>query len=218
MTKIRTRFAPSPTGKLHIGGARTALFNYIFAKHYNGEFILRCEDTDTKRNIDGLAKEIAQQLEWLEIKPDMSYFESEKQKREAENQYVIRLKLNTKDYHWNDLVRGDITIKSQELDDFVILKNDKYPTYNFSVVIDDHEQQISHILRGEEHITNTAKQIALYETFNWTIPKFGHLTIIVNEFGQKLSKRDEKTKQLIEEFIKLGYPKLAIFNYLTLLG
>ncbi|WP_322908710.1 glutamate--tRNA ligase [Mycoplasmopsis felis] len=285
MKKIRTRYAPSPTGYLHIGGARTALFNYLFAKHFGGEFIFRLEDTDIKRNIENGEKSQLENLEWLGIIPDESPLkpnnkygkyrqseklerykdianfllekgyaykaydtteeleeqkresqekgipsfrydknwlkisEEEKQKREAENQFSIRLSMpkNLK-YAWNDIVRGEITFDSSEIGDWVIFKSDGYPTYNFAVVIDDHDMEITHILRGEEHIGNTPKQLALYDLLNWKVPEFGHLTIITDMEGKKLSKRDTSLKQFIEDYKNEGYIPQAIFNFLSLLG
>lgn len=283
--KIRTRYAPSPTGYLHIGGARTALFCYLFAKHAGGDFILRIEDTDVERNVVGGEASQLNNLAWLGIIPDESplkpnpkygkYRQSEKleiyqqyidelikkgmaykaydsseelakqheeqekagiasfrydpswlkisdeeiKRREAAKEYSIRLRLpKNKDYSWNDLVRGPIAVNSEDIGDFVIMKSDGYPTYNFAVVIDDHQMEISHVLRGEEHITNTPKQLAIYEAFGWEAPVFGHLTIITNMEGKKLSKRDKSLKQFIEDYKNEGYCPEAIFNFLALLG
>lgn len=284
-TRIRTRYAPSPTGYLHIGGARTALFNYLFAKHHNGDFIVRIEDTDISRNVEGGEKSQLENLEWLEIIPDESpekpnekygkYRQSEKlerygkildhllkegyaykaydtsyelevqraeqvakkiysfrydknwlqisqeekEKREKEKAYSIRIKLPKNHiYEWNDLVRGNIKVNSDDIGDWVIVKSDGYPTYNFAVVVDDHDMEISHVLRGEEHVTNTPKQIAIYELMKWEIPTFGHLTLITNSKGAKLSKRDESLKQFISDYKNDGYVPWAISNYLALLG
>ncbi|WGI36682.1 glutamate--tRNA ligase [Mesomycoplasma lagogenitalium] len=285
MKKVRTRYAPSPTGFLHIGGARTALFSYLFAKHYNGDFIVRIEDTDVARNVEGGEKSQLDNLKWLGIIPDESpinpnnkygkyrqseklerYLElvnkllnenkaykaydtseelllqkkeqenrgifsfrydrnwlkisdEEKQRREINKQYSIRLALpENREYKWDDIVRGEISVNSNDIGDWVILKSDGYPTYNFAVVIDDYDMKISHVLRGEEHITNTPKQLAIYEAFGWEAPKFGHLTIITNMEGKKLSKRDNSVKQFIEDYKNEGYIPEAIFNFLTLLG
>lgn len=283
--KIRTRYAPSPTGFLHVGGARTALFNYLFAKHNNGDFIFRLEDTDISRNIETGESSQLDNLKWLGIIPDESpkkpnkkygkyrqsekidryneiidllikenkayiaydnYDELEQQKREQEkkgsfsfrydrdwlkisedektkrylsNQYSIRISLpKNKTYEWNDLVRGKISVNTNEIGDFVIKKSDGYPTYNFAVVIDDHDMEISHVFRGEEHITNTPKQLAIYDLLNWEPPMFGHLTIITNMEGKKLSKRDFSLSQFIEDYKNEGYIPEAIFNFLALLG
>ncbi|MGL4343025.1 MAG: glutamate--tRNA ligase [Metamycoplasmataceae bacterium] len=285
MNKIRTRYAPSPTGFLHIGGARTALFCYLFAKHFNGDFIIRMEDTDISRNVEGGEKSQIENLAWLGIIADEDpyrpnkkygkYRQSEKleryneliqklindglaykaydtkeeidlqkqeqekngissfrfdknwlkiskeeiEKRDKNNEYSVRIQLkkNT-NYKWRDLVRGLIEVNSDEIGDFVILKSDGYPTYNFAVVVDDFDMKISHILRGEEHITNTPKQLILYEALGWKPPQFGHLTIITNMEGKKLSKRDLNLNQFIEDYKKDGYIAEAIFNFLALLG
>lgn len=285
MNKIRTRYAPSPTGFLHIGGARTALFCYLFAKHFNGDFIFRLEDTDVKRNVEGGEASQLDNLAWLGIIPDESplkpnlkygkYRQSEKldrykevldmlleknlaykaydlpeeleaqkleseqkgfasfrydpswlkisdeekAKRDLNNQFSYRIKMpKDKVFSWNDLVRGEISFSSNEISDWVIFKSDNYPTYNFAVVVDDHDMQISHVLRGEEHIGNTPKQLALYDYLNWSSPQYGHLTIITDMGGKKLSKRDLSLKQFIEDYKNEGYIPHAIFNFLALLG
>ncbi|WP_373436927.1 glutamate--tRNA ligase [Metamycoplasma equirhinis] len=285
MKTIRTRYAPSPTGYLHIGGARTALFNYLFAKHFNGKFIFRLEDTDVARNVEGGEASQLDNLAWLGIIPDESPLnpnnkygkyrqsekldvyhkfveqlianghaykaydsseelakqhaeseaanvasfrydanwlkisEEEKNRRDAAHEYSVRLRLpKNVIYKWDDLVRGEIAVNSDEIGDFVILKSDGYPTYNFAVVVDDHQMEISHVLRGEEHITNTPKQLAIYDAFGWETPRFGHLTIITNMEGKKLSKRDKSLKQFIEDYKNEGYHPDAIFNFLVLLG
>lgn len=285
MKKIRSRYAPSPTGYLHIGGARTALFAYLYAKHLGGDFVLRIEDTDIERNVVGGEDSQIDNLEWLGIIPDESprkpvakygkYRQSEKldryneiieillsnggaykaydtseelemqrkeqeirgifsfrydrfwlkisddeiAKRDREDKYTIRLALKKNhDYTWDDLVRGPITVNTSDIGDYVIKKQDGYPTYNFAVVVDDHDMEISHVLRGEEHVTNTPKQLAVYDLLGWDAPQFGHLTVITNMEGKKLSKRDESIKQFIEQYKNEGYHAHAVFNFLTLLG
>ncbi|WP_027334880.1 glutamate--tRNA ligase [Mycoplasmopsis felifaucium] len=285
MKKIRTRYAPSPTGYLHIGGARTALFNYLFAKHFDGEFVFRLEDTDVKRNVADGERSQLENLAWLGIIPDESplkpnekygkYRQSEKiaryqsianlliekglaykaydtteelekqhaesdakgiasfrydrnwlkisdedkAKRDALGAYSIRLIMqNNETLAWNDIVRGPISFDSSDIGDWVIQKSDGYPTYNFAVVVDDHDMEITHVLRGEEHITNTPKQLAIYKALGWKHPEFGHLTVITNMEGKKLSKRDTSLKQFIEDYKNEGYNPEAIFNFLALLG
>lgn len=285
MSKIRTRYAPSPTGYLHIGGARTALFSYLFAKHNGGDFIIRIEDTDQKRDVKDGEKSQLDNLAWLGIIPDESplkpnvkygkYRQSEKldryyeiidnmlkkglaykaydnqieleeqkneqltkgissfrynrhwlkisedeiAKRDQNKEFSIRfLVKDNMDLMWNDLVRGSIKFDSSEISDFVILKSDGFPTYNLAVVVDDHDMEITHILRGEEHIANTPKQLAIYQALGWKEPQFGHLTIITNMEGKKLSKRDLSLKQFIEDYKNEGYVPQAIFNFLALLG
>ena len=286
MKKIRVRYAPSPTGHLHIGNARTALFNYLFARHHGGDFIIRIEDTDLKRNIDEGEKSQLENLAWLGIDWDESpdkpgayapYRQSERKEiyqplvdqllasnlaykcycteeeleneREAQRsrgeipryngncnhlsveeqvakeaqgiQPVVRFRVprNT-EYRFDDLVKGDIVFESDNVGgDFVILKRDGMPTYNFAVTVDDHEMKITHVLRGDDHIANTPKQMMIYEAFGWDYPRFGHMTLIINsDTGKKLSKRDGGILQFIEQYRELGYLPEAMFNFITLLG
>lgn len=284
--KIRTRYAPSPTGYFHIGGARTALFNYLFAKHNEGTFIVRIEDTDIERNVDGGIESQLQNLKWLNIFPNESilnpgkhgpYKQSDKiekykklafslveqgkayycfcSKEELDTQreeaiknglppkysrkclnlskeeiakkieekipFVIRLKIEDNiNIEWDDLIRGHMSVPTSALTDPVILKSNGYPMYNFAVVIDDYDMDITHVLRGEEHISNTPYQIAIKKALGYDSKKieYGHLSIIVNEEGKKLSKRDHNLKQFIEDYKTLGYPPAAIINFLSLLG
>lgn len=288
--KIRVRYAPSPTGHLHIGNARTALFNYLFARSTGGTFVIRIEDTDLKRNVaDGEASQLSN-LAWLGIDwdegPDIGgdygpYRQSERNeiyhkyiKKLLENnsayesyltedelttmrerqqaagimphyeyEYegmteheiaevqakkradglkpVIRLRLPKNHlYQFDDMVKGKIEFNSDTLGgDFVIMKENGQPTYNFAVVIDDHLMEMTHILRGDDHIANTPKQLAVYEAFGWKPPKFGHMSLIINqETGKKLSKRDESILQFIEQYRSFGYLPEAMFNFITLLG
>ncbi len=268
---IRVRFAPSPTGHLHIGGVRTALYNYIFAKKYNGKFILRIEDTDRKRSKSLYSECIIKSLEWLGfdwdeepifqndrldiyssyaeklVKEKKAYYcyctweDIAKQKEEAKAKgvsykyngnckkfmgkeeemgnkpHTIRIINDVeKDYKINDLIRGEITNNAREFDDFIIMKSDGTPTYSFACVIDDHLLNISHVIRGEDHITNTFKQLLLYEKIKWQPPEFAHLPLINGPDGKRLSKRHGATALL--EFKKLGIIKDAFINYLALLG
>lgn len=286
MSKIRVRYAPSPTGHLHIGNARTALFNYLFARHHGGEFIIRIEDTDLKRNIEDGEKSQMENLDWLGMDWDESpdkpgqygpYRQSERKEiyqplidqllasnlaykcycseeeleaeREAQRARgemphyggkcanltpeeqaekeaqgitpVVRFRVprNT-EYQFTDLVKGDITFESDNIGgDFVIQKRDGMPTYNFAVAVDDHFMKITHVLRGDDHIANTPKQLMIYEAFGWKAPIFGHMTLIINsETGKKLSKRDESILQFIEQYRDLGYLPEAMFNFIALLG
>lgn len=282
--EVRVRYAPSPTGHLHIGNARTALFNYLFARHHGGKFIIRTEDTDAKRNIEGGEESQFRFLKWLGIEwdegadiggeygpyrqmerldiykkyvdelleRDLAYecfmteeeleqereeqmkrgeipkysgahsnlTEEEKEAFRAEGRKpAIRLRVpKNKTYTFNDMVRGNISIESSDYGDWVIVKKDGIPTYNFAVVIDDHLMDITHVLRGEEHISNTPRQMMVYEAFGWEPPKFGHMTLILNEERKKLSKRDEHIIQFIEQYKELGYLPEAMFNFITLLG
>ncbi|MBM7580745.1 glutamate--tRNA ligase [Jeotgalibacillus terrae] len=283
-TDIRVRYAPSPTGHLHIGNARAALFNYLFARSHNGTFIIRVEDTDTKRNIEGGEESQLEYLKWLGIDWDESidvggdygpYRQSERndlykkhyddllerglaykcycteEELEAEREGQIarsemprysgkcrnltdeeRAALEAegrkpsirfavpqgKTYTFNDIVKDDVSFESDGIGDFVIVKKDGIPTYNFAVAVDDHYMEISHVLRGDDHISNTPKQLMIYEAFGWDIPKFGHTTLIVNEERKKLSKRDGSIIQFIEQYKDLGYQPDALFNFIALLG
>lgn len=283
--KIRTRYAPSPTGYFHIGGARTALFNYLFAKKNNGDFIVRIEDTDFERNVQGGIESQLDNLKWMGLFPDESVLNpgkygpykqslkldrykklanklfSEKKayrcfctkekleldrlyqiehhqtpkyrrtcllmsddeikvKLEQKTPFVYRLKIDeNKDYEWEDLIRGHISVPGLALTDPVILKSNDYPMYNFAVVIDDYDMEISHVLRGEEHISNTPYQLAITDALGYkkTI-NYGHLSVIIDETGKKLSKRNETLKQFIEDYKKMGFIPQALDNFLSLLG
>ncbi|WP_162163922.1 glutamate--tRNA ligase [Acholeplasma hippikon] len=247
MKKIRARYAPSPTGLLHIGNARTALFNYLFARHHGGEFIIRIEDTDVARNVAGGEESQLNYLKWLGMTwdegPDKGgpygpYHQLKrldlykkyadellerglayKDYKEGSDRYAIRFKVPAgKTYTFDDVIRGSLVFESKEVEDWIIVKDNGIPTYNFAVVIDDHFMEISHVFRGEEHITNTPKQIMVYEAFGWEVPTFGHMTIIVNENKKKLSKRDVNTIQFISDYEKMGYLPEAMLNFLSLLG
>ncbi|MFE8703806.1 glutamate--tRNA ligase [Cytobacillus sp. FJAT-54145] len=282
---IRVRYAPSPTGHLHIGNARTALFNYLFAKSQGGKFIIRIEDTDKKRNIAGGEESQLKYLKWLGMEWDESvdvggefgpYRQSERNdiyakytsellergaaykcycteeeleaEREAQSERnemsgysgkccnltdedrnrlegegrvpSIRFRVpNGKVYTFDDMVKGEVSFESDGVGgDFVIVKKDGTPTYNYAVVVDDYLMKISHVLRGDDHISNTPKQLMIYEALNWDAPVFGHMTLIVNESRRKLSKRDESIIQFIEQYEELGYLPEALFNFITLLG
>jgi nondiscriminating glutamyl-tRNA synthetase len=247
MKKVRVRYAPSPTGLLHIGNARSALFNYLYARHFGGDFIVRIEDTDVLRNVEGGEASQLNYLNWLGLEwnesPDKGgdfgpyrqlerldlytkYAEELLEKglaykdfREDSDAYAIRFKVpSEKTYAFDDIVRGHLKFESKDVEDWIIMKDNGIPTYNFAVVIDDHFMEISHVLRGEEHITNTPKQLMIYEAFNWDAPLFGHMTIIVNEEKKKLSKRDKNVIQFISEYEKMGYLPEAMFNFISLLG
>lgn len=247
MNKVRVRYAPSPTGLLHIGNARSALFNYLFARHFGGDFIVRIEDTDISRNVKGGEASQLNYLRWLGLdwneSPDMGgaygpYRQLErldlyqkyanelldkglayKEYREDSDQFAIRFKVpENKEYVFEDIVRGELKFNSKDVEDWILMKDNGIPTYNFAVVIDDHLMEITHVLRGEEHITNTPKQMMVYQAFGWDIPKFGHMTIIVNEQKKKLSKRDQNVIQFISEYASMGYLPEAMFNFISLLG
>ena len=282
--KVRVRYAPSPTGYLHIGNARTALFNYLFAKHYDGDFVIRIEDTDIARNLEDGESSQFSNLEWLGLNWDESvnkdggydpyrqserghiykplidkllaedkaykcYMTQEELEAEREEQIArgempryggkhahltleeqkafeaegrqpsIRFRVpQNKTYIFNDIVKGEVSFDSNGIGDWVIVKKDGIPTYNFAVAIDDHYMEISHVIRGDDHISNTPKQLMIFEAFGFETPKFAHMTLIVNEERKKLSKRDGQILQFIEQYKDLGYLPEALFNFIGLLG
>lgn len=247
MKKFRARYAPSPTGHLHIGNARTALFNYLFARHHGGDFIIRIEDTDVARNVEGGITSQLNNLKWLGMDWDegvdvggpfgpynqLSRLElykkyafellekgyAYKDFKEGSEEFAIRFKVPENVlYEFDDVIRGTLKFESKDVEDWIILKDNGIPTYNFAVVIDDHYMEISHVFRGEEHITNTPKQLMVYDALGWEYPTFGHMTIIVNEDRKKLSKRDTNTIQFIEDYKNLGFLPEAMLNFLSLLG
>lgn len=289
MKEVRLRFAPSPTGYLHIGGLRTALYNYLFAQHNNGKFILRIEDTDQTRFVEGAIENLIESLKWAGIKYDEGVFVEdhklvqkgkygpyiqsqrldiykkyvdeliekghayycfcskerldalrdeqkikglvpkydgfcrnipleEARKRIANGEeYVVRLKLpHDRDIKFHDLVRGDIVINTNDIDDQVLLKSDGFPTYHMAVVVDDHLMNITHIVRGEEWLPSTPKHIYLYEAFGWEQPTYVHLPTVLNNERKKLSKRHGDVS--VEDFRSKGYLPEGLVNYLALVG
>jgi glutamyl-tRNA synthetase len=278
LDKVRVRFAPSPTGDLHLGGARTALFNFLFARHHQGTFILRIEDTDRERSRDEYLQSILGSLKWLEIKWDEGpevggdygpYFQSarsriyqeytqkllaekkayfclcsperlanlkKKAQREKKNfgydgacrekeiyslppdkKAVVRFKTPKEGTTgFNDLIRGKVTFENNLIDDFIIQRSDGSATYNFTVVVDDITMKISHVIRGEDHISNTAKQLLLYQALNFSPPQFAHLPLIFGKDRARLSKRHGATAVI--DYQKQGFLKSALINYLALLG
>ena len=282
MENIRVRFAPSPTGYLHIGGARTALFNYYFAKRYNGKFILRIEDTDRERLKEGSVSQILSSMKWLGMDWDEGpekdggygpYYQSERTdlyrkevkrlldegkayycfcteediEKEREEQrrlkvsfrysgkcaelskeqieknlkegkpYVIRIKIPREGTtEVDDLIRGRVSFDNSQLDDYIILKSNNMPTYNFACVVDDYAMKITHVIRAEEHLSNTPKQVLIYRALGYDIPQFAHLSMILAPDRSKLSKRHGATS--VEEFRDGGYLRETLVNYLTLLG
>jgi nondiscriminating glutamyl-tRNA synthetase len=282
--EVRVRYAPSPTGHLHIGNARTALFNYLYARNTGGKFIIRIEDTDKKRNIEGGEESQLKYLKWLGIDWDESidtdgkygpYRQSERndlykkyydellsagkaykcycteeeleQEREEQSARGETPQYSGKCAHltpeeqqkledegrkpsirfrvpkgeiitFNDIVKDEISFETDGIGDYVIVKKDGTPTYNFAVAVDDYLMKMTHVLRGEDHISNTPKQIMIFNAFGWEAPIFGHMTLIVNENRKKLSKRDESIIQFIEQYKELGYLPQALFNFIGMLG
>ena len=265
---VKVRFAPSPTGELHLGGARTALFNWLFAKHNKGDFFIRIEDTDTLRSKEKYTKQILDSLSWLGFDwNDPIIYQSE---RNSQYKFYIKKLLdsnqvyrcfcsksdleesrNTGDYKYsgkcrslseeivkqklnqgisftyrifipdgktdyNDLVYGEITVDHNEIDDFIIVRSDGSPTYNFTVVIDDHDMSITHVIRGEDHIANTPKQIILYKSLGFDIPTFAHLPLILGPDKKRLSKRHGAPG--IQHYRDQGYFPIVLINHLALLG
>ncbi len=271
-TEIRVRFAPSPTGHLHIGGLRTAIFNWLFARHHRGIFLVRIEDTDLERSKQEYTDSILQAFSWMGIasdepiiiqsqrleqhtlliekllhegrayrcfctqeevtqryqaqvatddefvKYDRKCATRASQPNDATHPHVIRFKLPTdrSEVLFHDLIRGDISIPMDQLDDFIIARSDGRPMYNFVVVADDAYSRITHIIRGEDHISNTPKQILLYEALGYVVPQFAHLPMILGASGQRLSKRDAATSVL--DYRSGGFLADALFNYLVRLG
>ena len=273
---VRVRFAPSPTGHLHVGGARTAIFNWLFARHHNGRFIVRVEDTDVARSTRQSEQMVLDDLRWLGMPwdegpdiggPDAPYRQSERvghyskvalellsrgvayrcycteeeleeKRKQAEKEnrpphYDLKCWYNRRedndspfairfhvpedgDVTINDLIRGEVTWKHESLGDFILVRSDGLPTYNFSVVVDDHEMEITHVIRAEEHLTNTHRQVLIYRALGWTVPEFAHVSLILGQDRTKLSKRHGATSVLA--YADEGFLPEAMFNYLTLLG
>jgi len=270
MKKVATRFAPSPTGPLHIGGVRTALFNWLYSKNQNGEFYLRVEDTDKERSKDKYKNQIIQSLKWIGINYNgEEYIQSKKiedhikianellknghaykcycSSEEIEEQ-KIRAKQKKIPYIYNrkwrdkketdapkdiqpvirfkskidgtsilkDLVQGDVEIDNKTIEDFIILRNDGTPTYNLSVSVDDHQMNMTHIIRGDDHKINTFKQMQIYQAMKWELPSFAHIPLIHTIEGKKLSKRDKAST--LDDYSKIGIMPDALRNYLLRLG
>jgi len=226
---IRVRFAPSPTGYLHIGGARTALFNWMYTKAQGGQFILRIEDTDKVRSKNEYFEEIIDSMKWLGLTWDEFYKQSDR--FELYRQYAdkllgegkaykdgeaVILKVPEKSIKTYDLIRGEIVVDTKEIKDQVLMKSDGSPTYSFACVIDDALMEISCVIRGEDHISNTPKQVLIYEALGFKLPKFAHLPLILDPEGGRMSKRAGATA--VTEYRTQGFLPEAIVNYLMLLG
>jgi glutamyl-tRNA synthetase len=228
---IRVRFAPSPTGYLHIGSARTALFNWLYARHYGGTLLLRIEDTDKVRSEARYLDEIITDLKWLGIDWDEepiyqskrfdvyreaaeSLLRAGKAYREGEA-YIFRIEKG-RTVKFDDMIHGEVSVNTDDIKDQVLIKSDGSPAYNFCCVVDDAYLKISHIIRGDDHLSNTPKQILFYEALGLAAPKFGHMPLIMGQDGAKLSKRHGGTA--VEEYKREGYLPEALVNYLLLLG
>ncbi|HJQ36393.1 MAG TPA: glutamate--tRNA ligase [Thermoanaerobaculia bacterium] len=267
---VRVRFAPSPTGHLHVGGARTAIFNWLYAKRHDGTFIIRVEDTDQARSTRESEEMVLEDLRWLGLHWDEGPFrqserlelyskfgrellergvayrcycteeELEAKRKQAEidgrpphydlkcwhERGVVRasgapfaLRFHVPDdgdVTINDLIRGEITWRKESLGDFILIRSDGFPTYNFCVVADDHDMQITHVIRAEEHLTNTHRQVLIYRAMGWDVPQFAHVSLILGQDRSKLSKRHGATS--VNAYADDGYLAEGLFNYLTLLG
>lgn len=276
---VRVRFAPSPTGHLHVGGARTAIFNWLFARHHQGTFIIRVEDTDQARSTRESEEMVLDDLRWLGLAwdegPDLDggrggphapYRQSERveiyaraakeliergvayrcycteeelevkrkqaevdarpphydltcwvNRRVEDKPFAIRFHVpDDGDVTIDDLIRGEVTWKKESLGDFIVLRSDGLPTYNFSVVVDDHDMEITHVIRAEEHLTNTHRQVLVYRALGWEVPRFAHVSLILGQDRTKLSKRHGATS--VSAYADEGYLPDAMLNYLTLLG
>ncbi|HKV71917.1 MAG TPA: glutamate--tRNA ligase [Gemmatimonadales bacterium] len=226
----RVRFAPSPTGYLHVGGARTALFNWLYARHVGGKFLLRIEDTDKQRSTDEHTQVILDGLTWLGLDWDEEpIFQGARINRHQEvadkllaegkaykDEDAIRLRIPEGEIAWDDAVHGRISFQGADVKDFVILRADRTPLYNFAVVVDDVDMEITHVLRGDDHISNTPKQIAVYRAMGAALPVFGHVPMINGPDGKKLSKRHGATA--VGDYQHLGILPAAMRNFLALLG
>jgi len=229
-TAPRLRFAPSPTGYLHVGGARTALLNWLYARHTGGQFLLRIEDTDKARSTDEHTKVILDGLGWLGLDWDEEpVFQGGRVKRHQEmadkllaerkaymEEGAIRFRLPPGEIAWDDAVHGRISFQGEDIKDFVVLRSDRTPIYNFAVVVDDVDMRITHVLRGDDHISNTPKQIALYHALGAALPVFGHVPMIHGPDGKKLSKRHGATA--VGDYQHMGILPAAMRNFLALLG
>ncbi|MFM2357724.1 MAG: hypothetical protein RJA61_461 [Candidatus Parcubacteria bacterium] len=241
--KIITRFPPSPTGFLHIGSVRTALFNYLFAKQHGGDFILRMEDTDRARSTKEYEDDITQGLAWLGLKHDnttvvrqsergsvyetylkkmveqgTAYISKEKVEKEGDRAEVVRFKNPNKKITFSDLIRGDITFDTTELGDFVIAKSLTEPLYHLAVVIDDFEAGVTHVIRGEDGISNTPRQILIQEAIGAPRPIYAHLPLILAPDRSKLSKRKHGEQVSLKYYREKGFIKEAVINFVGLLG
>jgi glutamyl-tRNA synthetase len=267
---VRTRFAPSPTGALHIGGARTALFNFLFSRHHGGQFLVRIEDTDKARSKPEHTEQILDSLAWMGMTPDETpVFQSTREARHAEvarellaagrayycyctaeelkamrEQATAEGRPPRYDGRWrdrdpseappgvapsirikvpqdgetmvNDLVQGEVRVANAELDDMIILRSDGTPTYLHAVVVDDHDMGITHVIRGDDHLTNTFRQVQVFHAMGWDTPEFAHIPLIHGADGAKLSKRHGAVSAL--EFREMGFLAEAVCNYLLRLG
>ncbi|HWP37410.1 MAG TPA: glutamate--tRNA ligase [Gemmatimonadales bacterium] len=229
-TPVRLRFAPSPTGYLHVGGARTALFNWLYARKTGGAFLLRIEDTDKQRSTEEHTRVILDGLTWLGLNWDEEVvFQGARVERHREvgerllregaayeEEGAVRFRMPPGEIAWDDAVYGRIAFKGEDIKDWIILRSDRTPTYNFSVVVDDIDMRITHVMRGDDHVSNTPKQIAVYRALGAELPVFAHVPMIHGMDGKKLSKRHGATA--VGDYQGLGILPSAMRNFLALLG
>ena len=226
---VKTRFAPSPTGLLHIGGARTCLFSWLYARSKKGSFVLRIEDTDRVRSKQEYIDEILQSLKWLGLDWDEIYYQSRRFKvyrdyaqkliesgKAHEKEGAVFFKYDFSQIEIEDLIKRKVTFSELPKEEEVIIKSDGSPTYNFSCVVDDALMEITHVIRGDDHVSNTPKQILMYKALGFAVPAFAHLPLIMAEAGGRLSKRFGATA--ISEYRQAGFLPEAVANYLLLLG
>ena len=233
---VKTRFAPSPTGYFHLGGARTALFAWAYSRQHHGQFIVRLEDTDQTRSQEIYKKDLLAGLQWLELDYDESYAQSARRARHLaqaqkllargqayEQEGAIRLKISgAPDLNFNDLVAGPITVASASLEDTVLVRADQTPTYILANAVDDLDDGITHVIRGDDHLVNTAKQIQIFRGLGKPAPQYAHLPMILSPTGQKLSKRQPannyKINPLVSHYRQEGYLPAGLINYLARLS
>ena len=231
---IRVRFAPSPTGFLHIGGVRTALFNYLYARNQDGKFLLRIEDTDRERSRKEFEDEILDALKWLGLLWDETVIrQSERLERyrqvaedllsrglayeeKRDGKVAVKFKMPARETVFHDLVHDEVKFDASLFDDLVILKSDGFPTYQLACVVDDHDMEITHVIRGDDHLSNTPRQMLLFEAMGWKPPKYAHLPLILGDDGTPLSKRHGAVA--ITQFKEEGFIPEGLLNYLALLG
>src|SRR5918992_203003 len=249
--KIRVRYAPSPTGRLHVGGVRTALFNWLFARKNGGTFVLRIEDTDLERSTEESVEQLGRSMRWIGLDWGAAYYDfatqedlaglREKARTEgrqpiytggeyremdpdeageriqAGEPYTVRFKTPREGQTVvQDMIRGPVTFENANLEDFVLMKSSDTPTYNFAAAFDDAEMEISHVIRGDDHLSNTPRQILIHEALGNALPAFAHVPQVLGPDKKKLSKRHGAAH--VEEFAAQGYLPEALFNYLALLG
>src|ERR671934_594202 len=228
---MRVRFAPSPTGALHVGGARAALYNWLLARGHGGTFVLRIEDTDRERSTPENIEQILDALRWLELDFDEGpFFQSERVERHKEeierlveedhayfDEGAVRLRVPDEGQTVvPDLIRGDITFRHKDIADFVIARSDGSPLYNLSAAVDDHDMGVTHVIRGEDHISNTPRQMMILKALGADTPVYAHLPLLHGPDGKKLSKRHGAAS--VQELRDAGHLPAAVRNYLALLG